>query len=204
MTRAAPRPEAATGPFNLDCVEAYEAIITRRSVPKTAARACEKAVIERLLEAAVRAPNHHLTQPWRFVVLTGDARAELGEAWAAAALREGKNPDLARAKPLRAPVIICVVERPKLGHARVIEAEEHYATGAAIQNILLAAHAEGLAAMIRTGEAAGLPEVRAFLGIGDEEILAAMIYIGYPEDGTADRPPTRRTPAGELTEWRGW
>ena len=185
-------------------MDAYEAIITRRSISKTADRACDKALIERLLEAAVRAPNHHLTQPWRFIVLTGSARAELGEEWAAAARREGKNPDLAKAKPLRAPVIICVVERPKLDHRRVVEAEEHYATGAAIQNILLAAHAEGLAAMIRTGEAAGLPEVRAYLGIGDEEILAAMIYIGYPEDGKSERPPTRRTPPKELTEWRGW
>ena len=185
-------------------MDAYEAIITRRSIPKTSERACDKAVIERLLEAAVRAPNHHLTQPWRFVVLTNEAREELGEAWASAARREGKNPDLARAKPLRAPVIICVVERPKIDHQRVVEAEEHYATGAAIQNILLAAHSEGLAAMIRTGEAASLPEVRAFLGIGDDEILAAMIYIGYPEDESKERPPTRRTPAAELTEWRGW
>ncbi len=173
-------------------------------MPRTSDRLCEKEVIARLLEAGTRAPTHHLTQPWRFVVLTGGAREELGEAWAAGARREGKDPDAARAKALRAPVIICVIEKPKVEHRRVVEVEEHYATGAAIQNILLAAHAEGLAAMIRSGDVVRLPEVRAYLAVGDDEILAALIYVGYPDEKAPDRPPTRRIPARELTEWRGW
>lgn len=185
-------------------MEAYEAIMTRRSVAKTSDARCEKEVISRLLAAAVRAPTHFLTQPWRFVVLTGTAREELGEAWAAGARREGKDPELAREKPLRAPVIVCVIEHPKTQQKRVLETEEHYATGAAIQNILLAAHAEGLAAMIRTGDAAHLPEIRTYLSVADDELLAAMIYVGYPREDEQERPLTRRTPAEELTEWRGW
>ena len=165
---------------------------------------CDREVIDRLLEAGVRAPNHFLTQPWRFVVLTGDARAELGEALAKAALREGKDPEAAQAKPLRAPVIIAVIERPKTAHKKVVKEEEHYATGAAIQNILLAAHAEGLAAMIRTGDAPFLPEVRAYLGVGEDETIAALIYVGYPLEDEPERPLTRRTPVDEITEWRGW
>ena len=185
-------------------MDAYEAIMTRRSVPRTSDRLCERDVIERLLDAGTRAPTHHLTQPWRFVVLTGSAREELGEAWAAGARREGKDPDAAREKAMRAPVIICVIERPKVEHRRVVEVEEHYATGAAIQNILLAAHAEGLAAMIRSGDPVRLPEVRTYLGVGDDEMLAALIYIGYPDEKAPERAPTRRTPARDLTEWRGW
>jgi nitroreductase len=185
-------------------MDAYEAIMSRRSMSKTSERLCDKELIGRLLEAAVRAPTHHLTQPWRFVVIAGDARHELGEALAAAARREGRDPDAERAKPLRAPVLIAVIERPRTQHSRVVEREEHYAVGAAIQNILIAATAEGLAAMIRTGNAPELPEVRTYLGVGDDELIAGLIYVGYPREDEPERPLTRRTPVSELTDWRGW
>ncbi|MDQ3957268.1 MAG: nitroreductase, partial [Actinomycetota bacterium] len=144
-------------------MEAYEALITRRSVPRSGGHV-ERSAIDRLLAAAVRAPNHHLTQPWRFVVLTGGAREELGEAWAAALERAGKDASKIPDKVLRAPVIICVLERPHLENPKVVEIDEHYAVGAAIQNILLAAHALGLGAMHRTGAATTMPEVREYLG----------------------------------------
>ena len=178
--------------------------MTRRSMSRTSDRICDRKLIGRLLEAAVRAPTHHLTQPWRFVVIGGDARTELGEALAAAARREGRDPEVERAKPQRAPVIICVIEHPKTRHARVVENEEHYAVGAAMQNILIAANAEGLAAMIRTGPATELPEVRTFLGVKDDELIAGFIYVGYPREDEPERPLTRRTPVADLTEWRGW
>lgn len=184
-------------------MEAYDAIMTRRSMPRTTGEPPDRAQIERLLDAAVRAPNHHLTEPWRFVVLTGDALRDLGDAWAAGAAREGKDPESVRHKPLRAPVVICVVARPK-GHLRkVSDVEEHHAVGAAIQNILLAAHATGLAAMLRTGPAAHVPEVLRHLGLRDGELVAGYVYVGYPPPDD-DRPMSRRTPAHELTEWRGW
>ena len=184
-------------------MEAYEAIITRRSVPNPSEEPLPRELIEKLLEAGVRAPSHYLTQPWRFVVLTGEARRELGKAWALSATRQGKDPELTAEKVLRAPVIICVIERPKTSTARVIETEEHYAVGAVIENILLAAHALGLGAMIRTGDAASSPEVRAYLDLKEDELLAAFIYVGHVPDDTP-RPLTRRAPAGEKTEWRGW
>lgn len=186
-------------------METYEAIMTRRSVSKMTEQPPAREAIAKLLEAAVRAPTHHLTQPWRFIVLAGSAREQLGEAWSAADARAGKrDPDAARAKPLRAPVIIAVVGRPKAHLPKVVETEEHHATGAAMQNILLAAHDMGLGAMIRTGPAAIQPEVCDFLGLGDGEIVAGFIYVGYPAPETGSRPLTRRTDAREVTEWRGW
>jgi nitroreductase len=101
-------------------------------------------------------------------------------------------------------VIIAVIDQPHLDHPKVIQEEEHYATGAAMQNILLAAHDMGLGSMIRTGPAAVYQEVRDLLGVGDDEVIAGLIYIGYPAPGDADRPMTRRAPASERTEWRGW
>jgi nitroreductase len=189
----------------LALVETLEAIMTRRSIPRCAEdRIPDKATLQKLLEAAVRAPNHHLTEPWRFIVLSGDALKALGDAMAEGNASRGKDPEAIRSKPQRAPVIITIVGRPKTHIARVSEIEEHHAAGAAIQNILLAAHDLGLAAMIRTGPAAEMPEVRDHLAIGSDEVISGFIYVGYPAAGTEDRPLTRRTPADELTEWRGW
>jgi nitroreductase len=186
-------------------MDAYDAIMTRRMVPRPQAGAAPtRDEIHKLLDAAVRAPTHFITEPWRFVVLTGDALEELGEAWARGEDREGRDPDKVRERPLRAPVILTVIERPHLDHPKVVEVEEHHATGAAMQNILLAAHATGLAAMIRTGAAAQLQEVRDYLGCEEGELIAGFIYLGYPPEGDDERPMTRRTPAAEKTEWRGF
>lgn len=184
-------------------METYDAIMTRRSVPKVTDEIPDRSSIERLLEAAVRAPNHHLTQPWRFVVLTGSALDEFGEAWERGTAASGKDASGIRDKAHRAPVIVCVVERPKHHLPKVVELEEHHAVGAAIQNILLAAHAAGLGAMIRTGPAATMAEVREFLGLEEGELVAGFIYVGLPPEDD-DRPMTRRTSASEVTEWRGW
>jgi nitroreductase len=188
--------------LTLEEVETFDAIMTRRSVPRVGDRVPDSATIQRLLDAAVRAPTHHLTQPWRFIVLRGDALHGLGAAWAAGVERSGKNPDGVVAKALRAPAIICVVGRPKTHLPKVVELEEHHAIGAAIQNILLAAHAWGLGAMMRTGPAASLEEVRDFLGLEATEIIAGFVYLGYPLDGPEERPLTRRADASTLTEWR--
>lgn len=177
--------------------------MTRRSVPR-----CDGDVrreeIDKILAAAVRAPNHHLTQPWRFVVLAGDARAELAAAWARGLEREGKEASRIPEKVLRAPVIVCVLERPHLDNPKVVEIDEHYAVGAAIQNMLLAAHALGLGAMHRTGAATTLPEVREYLGARSDELIAGFVYVGRPPEGDESRPQSRRTPHSEVTEWRGW
>ena len=184
-------------------MDTYEAIMTRRSVPKTGEGIPSRERIARLLDAAIAAPNHHLTEPWRFVVLTGDALKELGEVFAGHARRTGGNAELARDLPQRAPVIITVIDHPKIGDAHVPEIEDHYSIGAAMQNILLAAHNDGLVAMIRTGPYSRLPEVHEFLGVDHGELVAGFIYVGHPLEGCVKKAP-RKTPASALTQWRGW
>lgn len=182
-------------------METYEAIMTRRSVPKTGEGIPTVDQLERLLEAAVMAPNHHLTEPWRFIVLGGDELKVLGEVFAQVAEKAGSNRELARDLPQRAPIIITVIEHPK-NDPHVPDIEEHHTVGAAMQNILLAAHADGLATMIRTGSYASASEVRAHLGVSPSEIVAGFIYVGYPPAGFSKKAP-RKTPVGQLTEWRG-
>jgi nitroreductase len=185
-------------------MDIFEAIMTRRSAHRTGNGIPPRELIQKLLDAAVAAPNHHLTEPWRFVVLAGDALKDLGEAWAAAEERiGGSDPASARDLPLRAPVIIVVIESPKTHVSKILEIEEHHAVGAALQNILLTAHGAGLAAMIRTGPAAQMAEIREWLGMEPRELIAGFIYVGYPHETYVPGAP-RKTAAAELTEWRGW
>lgn len=189
-------------------MDALEAIFTRRSVAKVSEERPSREEIAGLLDAAVRAPTHHLTEPWRFVVLTGPVLGELGEAMAERLLRElGDGPgievraQIERSRPLRAPVIVVVVYVPS-DHPQAVEVEDRYSVGAAMQNLLLAAHATGLAAHVRTGAAAADPGVHKLLGIRDGEDIAAFVYLGHPVNPVG--PPTRRTLATDRTTWLGW
>ena len=170
-------------------METLEAIRTRQSVGKVSPDPVARETIEKLLSAAVQAPNHYKVRPWRFVVLSGAAREKLGEEMAQMFLE--KNLDLSpdveakalekeRSKPLRSPVLIAVgVDKP--AESKVIEIENVCAAAAACQNLLLAAHALGLAAKWRTGELARDPKIKQFLGFGPDQYLIAFLYIGHPE-----------------------
>jgi nitroreductase len=183
-------------------MDGIELIHTRHSVSKVLPDPVPRDLIEKLLEAAVQAPNHYRVYPWRLIVLTGAARERLGEVMAQS-LRE-RVPESAegaleteRARPLRAPVLIAVgVEKPR--ESKVSEVENLCAAAAAAQNILLAARALGLGAMWRTGPAAVDPRVKAFLGLEPDQHLIAFIYVGYPAGPTE---PPQRPPFNETTVW---
>ena len=174
-------------------MDIFEAIHTRQSIPKVKPDPVPRELIERVLEAAVQAPNHHKVRPWRFVVLTGSARERLGEVMAASLHRRDPNAtddalNKERAKMLRAPVVIAVgVSKPTL--PKELEIENVCAAAAATQNLLLAAHALGLGAMWRTGSAAFDPAAKTFLGFGPDQHVIAFVYVGYPE--SVATPPSR-------------
>lgn len=175
-------------------MDALEAIRTRHSIAKVKTDPVPRALIEKLLDAAVQAPNHHSTRPWRFVVLTGSGRERLGEAMAQSLKKQKPDlPDSAldieRAKPLRAPLLIAV-GMEKSSDPRVLEIEDVCAVAAAVENLLLAAHALGLGAMWRTGKAAEDPLVKQFLGIALDAPLIGFVYVGFPDvhPDFADRP----------------
>jgi len=190
-------------------LEAYQAIMSRRSIGAVTDERPERADIEALLAAAVRAPNHHLTEPWRFIVLAGPARHELGEVMGrrvrselASDPRLGEKVRFEEGRPLRAPVILTVVYTPST-NPKAVENEDRYSVGAAIQNVLLAAHARGLAGFLRTGPAATDPAVAEHLGLAPGEEVAGFIYLGHPAPEDPP-PPKARTEAAERTTWNGW
>jgi nitroreductase len=166
-------------------MDALEAILTRYSIAKVKPDRLPRAIIEKLLHAAVQAPNHYRVRPWHFVVLTGKSRAALGEVMAQSLKQQ--HPDVPEAgmekerlKPLRAPVLIAVGV-DKSADPRVLEIENICSVAAAVENILIAAHAEGLGAMWRTGPAARDPEVKKFLNFEPDQLVLGFVYIGYPD-----------------------
>lgn len=190
-------------------MDPYENILSRRMVSKVLPEAPTKQEIEALLDAAVRAPTHHLTQPWRFIVLTGPALDDLGEAMAGRLQEMDPAPEgladkiaLEKSRPHRAPVIIVVIYTTS-SHPKAIEVEDRYSIGAAAENLLLAAHARGLGAYWRTGPAAEYAGVKRHLGLDETEEIAGFIYVGYPDP---DGPTTMsaRQPSAERTIWKGW
>ncbi len=187
-------------------LDVLEVIRTRRSIGKMRPDAVPRGELEKLIEAAVQAPNHRLTRPWRFWVLTGEAREELGEVMAEAALSslepstgEGADAllDRERAKPLRAPAIV-VVGIDQEPSDPVLSMENVEAGSAAIQNLLLAAHAMGLAAIWRTGASVYSTSVKRHFGLGDEDVLLGFVYVGYP---AVTPPMVERTAEGKVEWW---
>ncbi len=102
-------------------------------------------------------------------------------------------------KPLRAPYVIAVGVEPSID-PNIPPLEEIAAGSAAVQNMLLAAEALGLAAIWRSGWIAFEPEVREHFGISSRGTMLGFVYVGYP----AMQPPVRqRRPVDDVTEWRG-
>ncbi len=165
-------------------MDVFEAIHTRHSIGQVKPDPVPRELIEKILSAAVQAPNHYKVRPWRFAVTTGAGREKLGEAMAQStklSKPDATEDDLQkdRGKPLRAPVVIAIaVDKPGLTKAK--EIENVCATAAAVQNMLLAAHALGLGAMWRTGPSATDPAIKQFFGWEADQHLIGFVYVGYP------------------------
>jgi nitroreductase len=183
-----------------------DAIHSRRSIGKVTDEVPPRELIQQMLEAAVTAPNHHHSEPWRFFVLTGDARLGLGDALVEAKFAESDDPEnvpeavirKTREKPLRAPVVIGVAVQPHPGQ-KIWPVEEICATAAAIQNMLLAGESLGLATMWRTGDPCYSDQVKRYFGLDEDDTLLGMIYVGYK--ASEPKQPSR-TPVDKLTVWR--
>jgi len=181
-----------------------DAIRNRRSLGKMTDLAPDRSLVCQILEAGTWAPNHHLTEPWRFFVLEGEARAELGQVMGRVAAKRETDPVRreavaikAAAKPLRAPCVIAVAVEPAPDDT-VPEIEEIAAGSAAAQNMLLAAHALGLAAIWRSGWIAFEPEILEHFKLSPRARMLGFIYVGYPAMSAPDR---QRRSIDDVTTW---
>lgn len=179
------------------------AIQTRTSVKVFAEREVPREWVERCLQAAIWAPNHRLTEPWRFRVVTGDGREKLIDAVRGDLAESLGGQELAaervereRKKIFSAPVLIAVYSNR--GENPAVTRENFAATAAAVQNLLLQAHSLGLGAIWRTADYFSARGVREFLQAPPESDFVAVVYLGFPDQREI---PRRRTPAGEQTLW---
>lgn len=188
-------------------MEVIQGIETRQSIGRLKPDPVPKELLGRVLSSAIHAPNHKITEPWRFHVFEGKGRGEFARARAEMARlmaeEEAEEEELIpgrvsreRKKAFRSPVVIAVIS---LAGRDEIETLENYgACCAAVQNMQLAAHALGLGSIWRTGPVAYHPYMRRFFGLGENDSIAAYLYLGYPNMGKRTR---RRRPVDELTVW---
>lgn len=176
---------------------------TRRSLKPAAmdsAREVPRGVLTEILEDARWAPTHGLTQPWRFHVFTGAARARLGDGLQAvydattpaAARNEDKRAKLGL-NPRLTPVCIAVAARVEPG-GKIPEIEEIAATSCAVQNLMLSAHEKGLGTFWSTPPAAMSEDFARRLGLDATHRMLGVVYLGYAKAGAAV-PESSREPA---------
>jgi len=162
--------------------------------------AVPKGAVERMLEAAVWAPNHRLTEPWRFFVVDAASplRQTLGDqAYEVSMERRGdpKRADASRKSVLDAPLLIYVYCVP--GPDDETTQENYASVCCAAHNISLAGVAEGLAVTWETGGATRHAKLKETLGAGEDWVLATMLSIGVP----AESPASSRTPVANFVRW---
>lgn len=161
----------------------------RRSVypPQYTGEKVDDQLVEQMLENANWAPTHGRTEPWRFVVFTGDGLDKLAEYQASMYRKytpheeyeEGKYEKL-RTKPLRASHIIAIgMKRQESG--KIPEIEEQLAVACAVQNMHLTATVYGLGAYWSTGGVTYREEAKEFFGLGNQDKLLGFFYIGVPK-----------------------
>ncbi len=175
---------------------------TRRSVlsRNLSAPGPDEAQLREILEIAARVPDHRKLEPWRFIVIRGDARQRLGQC-AARVLqsRETVAEELLQAECQRfsqAPVVICVVFSP-VAH-KTPDFEQLLSTGAVCQHINIAAAALGFGSQWLTGWCAYDPALQAELGLRGGEQIAGFMHIGTPDEAPRDR---QRPELAEKTTW---
>jgi nitroreductase len=168
-------------------MDTEDAIRTRRTHKAYTREAVDRATLDELFELARWAPNHNLTNPWRFRVVGVEALEKLKEA---------AGPESAP-KLDRAPTLV-VASATQIGDDPVRDDEDLNAAAAATYILLLSAHAKGLAGYWRTPEVLRTPEGRAAVGVPDDEKVLGLVYLGHP---CQDKAPPERQPSGEYVTY---
>lgn len=162
-------------------------------------------VIVRMLENANWAPNHKQTEPWRFVVFSGEGIKQLAafqsECYKEVTTANGTFRDdrylSLQTKPMESSHIIAIgMKRDDAG--RLPEWEELGAVFCAVQNMYLTATAYGAGCYLSTGGITNFEEAKSFFGLGKEDRLCGFMHVGIPKGSV---PDGRRRPVSDKTKW---
>ena len=186
-------------------MDAIEAIQRRTSVRRFLPHPVPRETIRALLDCAVRAPNHKLTEPWRFAVLSAGAVPRFAELRARHRLKRYPDPESAEARgaadkmrkeTIETPVFIVVM--CAVSDDEIRREEDYAATMMATGNLMIAAESLGLGTYLKTGGIMREPELEALVGLADGFRIVGVVALGVPAEPEA---PRKRRPAAELTRW---
>jgi nitroreductase len=182
-------------------MDVEQAIRSRRTIKAFEPQPLERETLAELLELARWAPNHHLTNPWRFRVIGPHALERLKQAAGELAVAEASGADAAEvaraaaAKLDRAPtLIVCSVVRAE---DPVEREEDRHAAAIAAYIVLLAAHGRGLAGYWRTPAVLRTDGGRKAVGLGPDEDFVGLLHLGRAKQ--AGEPPGRESPVHYVT-----
>lgn len=183
-----------------------EIVIDRRSSKPAAmnGKKIDDQQIRQLLELANWAPSHGLTEPWRFIVYSGEAVRQFCHQHAEQYRQTTPSDKFVPAKyekqahngDLASHLIIVYMQRGS--NPGIPALEEICATAAAADNILLGAEALGIAVLWSTGGTVSQPVMKEYLGLGPDDIVLGLLYLGFTDEPLR---PGKRTPVAEKTKW---
>lgn len=186
-----------------------ELLCQRTSCPRLTEPAPEGKCLEKVFQSAFRAPDHKMLRPWRYIVIEGAARAQLGELFVEAASRQLQGTgatlpeekiDKLKAMPLRAPMLIVAIASP-VDHPKVPLQEQVLSCAVGVGYMLVALQSLGFGGIWRTGEMAEDSYVKEKLGLRGAESIVGFLYVGTPV-GEA-RVPEPLSTLEYVTNWQG-
>lgn len=182
-------------------------VIRRRRTVKPAQmsdRPIDRRVIDEILLNATWAPTHGMTQPWRFRVYEGDARAALAQFLAATykaitppeSFKPAKYESFSVNPTLAGAVVVVGMKRQEI--EKISELDEIMAVACAVQNMHLTATAHGVGGFWSTNPAAISNEMRDYIGLGGKDRALGLFYLGYP---AAEWPTGVREDVATKVSW---
>lgn len=163
------------------CQIVHDHIHQRQSIGQLIEPAPNHEQLNQALLAALTAPDHHRLKPTRFIVISAEQRQAFGSLLSEALAAQGETDPLqlerVKQHPFRAPLLVLAVTEIQQ-HPKVPAFEQLLSSGAAIENFLLSLHAQGFAAMWRTGAVVESEHLKQSLGLNAKDFISGIIYIG--------------------------
>ncbi len=164
-------------------MDALTLLINRRSASRLVAPAPSGEVLENILRAAMRAPDHGTLQPWRFIIIENDGRDRFSTLLKKAAQDSGledKAQEKAQQAPFRAPMIITVVAHCD-ANPKVPRWEQVVSAGCAVMAMQMAAIAQGFNGIWRSGAWTENTQVREAFDCREHDAIVGFLYLGTPQ-----------------------
>ena len=187
-------------------MDVLEAIRTRRTIARFRPEPILAETLTEILAAGIWAPNHHLTEPWRFVILGPETQRLLAARFGELKVQKAPTEAAEQRERIRAdnermfgslPAVVAVAALQEGSEQR--RREGYAAVCCAVQNLMLGAQAAGLASFWGTGDLAQARPLADLVGAGENERMVGLIRLGYAAPGV--KAPIKRTSAAKFTRW---